>query len=462
MSFSLLREVWPIAVVRGIVAGATARPLWALLDAVRALKGASAYSLLATIGIVFGFLRELVVASEFGLSPELDVFVVVMSVQLFFGVQIGNATETAFISKVPRSTVLSDLVDRLTQSLSSLVFLNIGIGMLLVFTSDVALQALFPAFDTHQHRLGLRMIQFLLLPIAFANMAGLLRAGLNVLGQFSLGFLAGTVISVTTIISVLVFAPYWGVDALVLGYASGHFLVLVLLATRLVLTKGVAATRSNWGGRGIWFLWGSAGMVLIGEVFYQAVVLIERSFASSLPNGSIAAFYYASTILSVPLFLVVVPLTTILFPRLVELFKQDSRSALGCLAKNSVLIISLGVGMAATITLFARPLVELLFVRGQFTMVHAEVTAGILTVTIWALPFVSMGRLLRISCYSLQEYRGPIIAVGIQALALLSLGTILVPRYGSVGLAVALVCGEAVMMGVMGVVLSYRIRKTAS
>ncbi len=460
MSLSLLREIWPIEFVRGIVTGrGMMRRAPAIIDLVRTLKGVSGYSILATIGLGFGFIRELVVASQFGLSPELDVFVAVMSIHLFFGPQIGNAIEAAFISKVPRSSAISDLVARLTQSLSSLILLNAAIVVLLVITSDAALNALFPSFDAHQHRLGIRMIQFLLLPIAFANMAGLLRGGLNVLGQFAPGFFAGTVVSVTTIISVLAFAPHAGVDALVLGYAAGHFLVLVVFAARLIMIDGVVAQRPNWIGGGMWFLWGSAGAVLVGEIFYQAVVLTERSLAATLPSGSIAAFYYASTILSVPLSLVVFPLTTTLFPRLVELFNEDPRAALGCLVKNSVLIIGLGVAVAGTVSFFARPLVELVFMRGRFTMEHAEYTAGILAITIWALPFSGMGRLLRISCYSLQEYRGPGLAVGAEAVALLALGLLLVPRFGAVGLALAFLCAEGVMMVAMGLLLFRRLRR---
>lgn len=430
-----------------------------LIDITSMLKGVSGYSFLAIIGLGFGFIRELVVASQFGLSADLDVFVAVMSIHVFFGVQIGNSIEAAFISKVPRSSDVSVLVTRLTQTLSSLVLLNAVIVLLLVVTSDVVLKALFPGFDAHQHRLGIRMIQFLLLPIAFTNMAGLLRSGLNVLSKFAPGFFAGTVVSVMTIISVLAYAPHLGVDALVLGYAAGHFLVLVIFAARLIMIDEVVVVRSNWTGSGMWFLWGSAGAVLMGEIFYQTVILTERSLAATLPSGSIAAFYYASTIVSVPLSLFVVPLTTTLFPSLVELFKEEPREALGCLLKHGVLIMGLGLVVAATVSNFARPIVEAIFVRGHFTVEDAAYTAGILAVTVWALPFVSLGRLLKTSCYSLQEYRGPALAVGAQAVALLSLGLVLIPRFGAFGLAVAYLCAEATMMMAMGLSLSRRLGK---
>ena len=72
----------------------------ALVDLLGPLREASGYSLPTAVGLALGFAREVTVASTFGLSSQLDVFIAIMTIQLFFGTQIGNALETVFIARV--------------------------------------------------------------------------------------------------------------------------------------------------------------------------------------------------------------------------------------------------------------------------------------------------------------------------------------------------------------------------
>ena len=59
-----------------------------------------------------------------------------------------------------------------------------------------------------------------------------------------------------------------------------------------------------------WALWGSVATVMAGELVYAGVALTERSVASQLPGGSIAALFYAHIVISVPLSLFIVPIAT--------------------------------------------------------------------------------------------------------------------------------------------------------
>jgi len=103
MSFSYRFLLWSGCTVPRLTGGGRAVVLRQVFtDLFGSVQAVSGYSLLTGLGLLLGFIRELTVASTFGLSSELDVFVAVMSVQLFFGAQIGNALETAFISRIAK------------------------------------------------------------------------------------------------------------------------------------------------------------------------------------------------------------------------------------------------------------------------------------------------------------------------------------------------------------------------
>jgi putative peptidoglycan lipid II flippase len=248
---------------------------------------------------------------------------------------------------------------------------------------------------------------------------------------------------------------------LTLGVASGNLCVLVLFAMQLArLSSPEPWTRSTGSNAGWFVLWGAAATVLIGELVYSGVALTERSLASRLPPGSIAGFFYASTIVSVPLSLLFIPLTTMTFPGMVEAFGRDARTGLELLRKQGMLLLGVSVAVVAIVALSAQSIVEVVFMRGQFSSEHARFTASILSVTVFALPFMSLGRLLRNSCYSLADYRTPVVGLGVQWAVLAGLGLMLVPRYGAQGLAMAMVAGEAATMLTMGALFATRVRST--
>jgi putative peptidoglycan lipid II flippase len=191
---------------------------------------------------------------------------------------------------------------------------------------------------------------------------------------------------------------------------------------------------------------------------YLAVGLTERSLASWLPSGSIAGFFYAGTIVSVPLSLLVLPITTMTFPRMVKAFGQDKTTGLAMLRKQALLLFGVSFAVVAVVTVFAEPIVKLVFMRGKFELEHALFTASILSITVWALPFMSLGRVFRNSCYALSDYRTPMAGLMAQWLILAGLGAVLVPFFGVQGLAIAIVAGEAVTSMTMGSWLVMKLR----
>ncbi len=431
----------------------------ALADALSPLREASGYSLLTAVGLALGFAREVTVASTFGLSPQLDVFVAVMTLQLFFGTQIGNALETVFIARVAKECGVVTVRREVKPALCGLLLVNLGVVLFLLASGGLLVQSIFPRFDEAQATLGVRTLHFLIVPIVFASTAGLLRGTLSVLGAFAPGFVAGSIISVCSILSITLWSESLGIDALTLGVAMGNVLVMLLFAVQFVRLTQSAPSESALPARKGWFvLWGAAGTILVGELMYSAVGLTERSLASWLPSGSIAGFFYASTIVSVPLSLLVIPLTTMTFPRMVKVFGQDKSTGLAMLRKQVLLLFGVSFAIVAVVGFFAESIVELVFMRGKFELEHALFTASILSITIWALPFMSIGRVFRNSCYALSDYRTPMVGLTAQWLVLAGLGAVLVPLVGVQGLALAIVAGEAVTSVTVGTRLAMTLR----
>ncbi len=415
------------------------------------------YSLASGIVILAGLAREMVVASAFGLSEDLDVLVAVMGLHLLFGVQVGNALEAVFVSKM--SAQHGHTVKPLIKQVSiALLVVNAGVLTILVLGSRPVLTVIFPEFSIQQVDTGVRLIQLLLFPIACAGLAGLIRGGLTVMGSFVPVFLSGAVVSLFTIFSVLVFADRWGIDAMVWGFAAGHFLVLVWFIVMLARSPVPSAKTDVQDQRvqlGEW--WRPVFIVLIGEIVFQGIVMTERSFASGLGTGKIAAFFYAGAVVAAPLALFTMPVNTTLFPKLARAFHTGYEEGRALLGRYGVLLCGTALLCSGILALGAEPLIEIALVRGKFSTADAQTTAHILAVLVWGLPFASAYGIIRNSFYSLSDYRTPLVGYGIKWVALVLCASWLVPSLGVDGLALSSVAAQAADTSVMGWLLRRRL-----
>lgn len=417
------------------------------------------YSLASGIVILAGLAREIIVASTFGLSGDLDVLVAVMGFHLLLGVQAGNAIQQVFVSKLA-SQDRRRLKPFIKRAALVLLVINAVVLAALVLGSGPVLRWIFPEFTAGQHETGIRLIRLLLFPIACAGLAGILRGGLTIVGSFAPVFLGGAVISLSTIASILAFADRWGIDALVWGFAAGHFLVLAWLA--LALRECPAASPATLADEQtqrieVRDLWRPTLIVLFGEFVFQAVVMTERSFASGLGTGKIAAFFYAGSIIAVPLALFTMPINTTLFPKLARAFHTGYREGHALLVRYGAVLFGGALLFSVTLALGAKPLIEIALVRGKFSMSDAETTAHILSMLVWGLPLAGLYGIIRNSFYSLSDYRTPVMGYGIKWLTLILCGGWLIPSLGVDGLAFSSVAAQATDTGVMGWLLHRRL-----
>jgi putative peptidoglycan lipid II flippase len=427
---------------------------------IRRLLSLSRYSMLSGIGLLLGFLREVVVSAEYGLSPELDVYVAMMGFYLFFGVQVGNALEMVFVSKSGRISAPMAVTARLSQVLSVLLPGNVIMLSLLYVTAEYLIAWIFPGFDGKQRGFALILIANLLVAVVFANMAGPLRAGLNVLRVFTPGLLSGSVISVVSILAVVFFSSELGIKALLYGFIAGNGLVFALMASAFF-------KRADFSGRQLsiqqrkepYGFWKPFVIVLAGEVFFQAFTMTERGFASTFESGTIAAFSYAWTLVTTPVSLVVMPLSTVVYPRLAETFQKDPARGSELVTRYGVLLFLLALLVVTVFSWCSEWVVKLVFMRGRFTSSDAEKTAELLSVLIFALPFLSVSRLTRYSLYSLSNYAASSFALLTAWIVLFFGAYVSIPDYGILGLAYSSTSAVAAETLVMCFVFRWMIKR---
>jgi putative peptidoglycan lipid II flippase len=148
---------------------------------------------------------------------------------------------------------------------------------------------------------------------------------------------------------------------------------------------------------------------LIGTAVYQLNLVIDRMFATALPDGSVSYLYYADRLMEFPLGIFVIAIGTAALPSFSSLVAQGKTEQFKetvsfAFRLGSFICIPAMLGL-----IFLRtPILNLLFQRGEFDYLATKMTARALlcySVGLWAIGGV---RVLAPAFYSLQDTKTPL------------------------------------------------------
>ena len=359
---------------------------------------------LVALGLGLGFLREVVVAREIGAGAEMDAYAAVFGIYLFFGTQMANATTLTFIAQYARLSD-SELLEHCISVFAVQCLIMLPVAVVLVGWSAPLVDMLF-AFDPARHETASRVASAFAPAVFLGAQVGVLRAILNIRGSFAPGFLVAPLLS-AVVIGMLLVADRPDVLILPQGYFFGNVLVLAMLAW--VVWKRFRGIPFRISLRRGWSLWRFGYLVLIAEVVFQASYTLERSVASGFSTGTVASFFYSVALTSVFVAMVVQPVSVVYFPRMSRLFKDDPDEGMRLLMRVGGGLFLASLVVVVLVGALALPVVELVFMRGAFGAEDAVRTAGMLEIVVFALPFMSVGRMIKNALYARGAYVSPLV-----------------------------------------------------
>ncbi|WP_374028899.1 murein biosynthesis integral membrane protein MurJ [Bdellovibrio bacteriovorus] len=330
----------------------------------------------------------------------------------------------------------------LMNALYTLLLIFLGTLTLLgiVFTEDILrlLLASDYSLDLTKWELTVRMARIMFGFIFFVCSYAYFMAILNSLGSFGLPALAPALLNVAMLIFTFM-PPSWFPqigDGLAWGVLVGGALQALLLWIALrsrgylphfrlhnTFTEDTKKVLRN-------MLPGLIGMGLL-----QFSTLVNLYFASSLAEGSISYIYWADRLLELPLSLISVSLGAALLPTLSEYVAQKNQVQFQQTAQESFLM-NLFLALPAAVGLFvlAEPIIEVLFLRGRFTVADVAATSGVLKIYALSLLMISCSRVLMPLYYAIKNTWFPAVVSGLCLSVHILLAPLLMAHSGLNGL----------------------------
>ena len=347
---------------------------------------------------VLGFVRQIIIARQFGLSPELDAFNAANNLpDLLFALISGGALAIAFIPVLSETLQKQDRQAAwdLFSRIANLVFLITGgiAVVLAILAGPIVRSVVTPGFTADQQQLVTQIMRLDLIATLIFSLSGLVIAGLQANQHFLLTAMAPSMYDLGMLFGVIILAPQtgyqvgpltlpafgMGVFGLVYGSIIGAFMFLLIQIPGLIRYKfhwTPAIGLHHPGVRKVLVLMGPR---LLTVLFIQLVFIATDNVASWLVPGSVSALVYGWLFMQVPETLVGTAIGTVLLPTISEqVAREDMQAFRQSLNRAMRIILALTIPAAVLVMIGIRPLVGILGFDAPGTELVVWVTRGFL------------------------------------------------------------------------------------
>ena len=417
-------------IIKGRVAQSVARPVMYI-------------TFIGIIGKCLSLVRDINVASVFGLIGASDVYFYASTILLLITAIITQSINATIIPVLSRAKLRGGDAEksRLFNNIISCVllfsFLAV-IALLLISLWPAGIALLSPGFDEEQRSSFVLMIQLGAPSIIFLSIVVANQSYLHTEARYMETAFSELILATVGIFFMLYFADSWGLKILIIAIVVAP--ILQVTVQRLGF-RGLAFRYKpyiNLYDRDIKVIAILLIPVLISTGISDVSKLIDQALGSTLAAGSLSALAFGGKINGLVIGICIVPLVTVIFPSL-------SRSAASAdydelrreLRRVVIIVIMITLPVTLAILVLSKNIVAVIFERGSFDSNATLITSEVLF--FYSLGIVSSGlRLILIKVfYSLQDTITPVKYAVIASALNIVLNFILIGPLEHKGLALA-------------------------
>jgi putative peptidoglycan lipid II flippase len=381
------------------------------------LKALATVSGLTLLSRILGLIREVLIANLFGAGIMTDAFNVAFRLpNLLRRLFAEGAFSQAFVPIIAeyRSTRSPEDTRALVNHVASMLGLIVMVVSIAgVIGAPWVIRATASGFiaqpDKFELTVSLTRITF---PYIFFQAMVALSAGvLNTWNRFSIPAFTPTMLNIASIVMMLFAAPYFDrpVDALAWGAFIGGVLQLAIQIPALMRIGMLPRFSLSTRDPGVMRILKLMAPATLGVSVAQISLLINTTFASWLPTGSVSWLNYADRLMEFPVGLLGAALGTILLPSLSRMKSSgDAEGFSATLDWGLRVALLLTVPAAIGMMILAVPLASTLFQHGVFSAADTLQTRSALITYSVGLVGLILVKILAPAFYSRQDIRTPL------------------------------------------------------
>lgn len=369
--------------------------------------------LISVFSAILGLLRETLLAKYFGISREMEAFVIASFLPLVVLPAIGKALTTSFIpvylnlkeKSEPKALKFYEQVKKCILFLGIVSMIVLGIGSILYVYGIGGFQ------NSGMNDLLLYMILILLPTILMFNIHGIERGRHQAENSYLLPSISNLFINVFFIVSIILGAYYNDIRYLCYGLLVASFsqMYLLLKAKRTILHTTVGGRW--WKSQDIRDFWGFFFPAILSSIAPTVPMLLARFLTGNFREGALVSLNYAFTIASLPILLLAMSSFSILYTLFSKSFVAKEFKKIGIQLNNSISFLTIVlIPSTVFVIYFSEEIIRVLFERGAFDKRATLLTASSLSIFILGLYPTAIRELLLRFCFATSNKRTPFIS----------------------------------------------------
>ncbi len=411
-------------------------------------------SFATVISRFLGLARDILVTALFGTSALASAFVTAFTLPNLFRRLLGEGALTAAF--VP---TLSDELEQ-RQHPGAFVLVNQVVSWLMVTTLIIVASSMFglvavaeaswlnqvtaDADQVARWRIAAELAVILFPYLIVVCLAAVFSAALQTLGRFLTPALSPVWLNVAMIGCLA--GAVWGGGVelaearlrwLCVGVLVGGFLQMAAPAIELMRLgwRPRLDFRLSPAIRSILLL---MGPTVVGSAIYLINLSVSRLIGLSLNDSAAAVLNLATRLIELPIGVFAIAVSTVVFP-LISTYaaKADWTGMARAYHKGMRLVLAVNVPAAVGMVVLARPIIRVLFQRGEFRADDTALMIPVLAVFALGLPFFAYVNLLLRAFYAQKDTGTPVRAAGVSFVLNVGLSLALMGPLSTMGLALA-------------------------
>ncbi|WP_035588438.1 murein biosynthesis integral membrane protein MurJ [Hippea jasoniae] len=369
-------------------------------------KNAQIIAFFTFISRIFGYIRDLFIASYFGANFYTDIFFILFripnSFRRFIGEGALNSSVVPVLSKLDKT--------QKNQTINSLLFYFSVILLFVVIIGElfpklfIALFAAGYLQNPHIHMIE-NLFRLIFPYLFFIGLTVLLMGILNSFKKFAIPAFCPVLLNLSIIASVVFLYNFFKnpVYALIIGVLIGGVLQLSLsffdfLTLKIPFKRPII----NEPLKEIFKL---LGLSIVGNSAYQISSMVDTVVASFLAAGSFSFIFYANRLFQFPYAVFLLAVAQASLPDLSRL----SIEKLFVVTKRILeFVIIIGIIISIYTIIFSFDIVKLIFMHGRFSYSDAINTSIALQIFIAGFVFFGISKILSNSFYAIKDAKTPL------------------------------------------------------
>jgi len=363
------------------------------------------------VSILLGLLRDRLLARNFGLGDELDIYYAAFRIPDFISMVLILGAIGAAIIPIFSEHLVKDREEAfkyLSNLLNLFLIILILICGILFILAPNLVSWIAPGFSAEKKELTVLLTRIMFLSPVFLGISNIISGILRVFKRFLITSLAPIMYNLGIISGILFFVPRIGLPGLAWGVVLGGFLHLLIQLPILIKVGFKPKKILNISEPGFLRTLKLTIPRSIGLAATQINLVVVTAIASTLASGSIGAFNLAESLSRPLLTLVGISFSTAAFPALSLAFSKKNKEKFTKIFFSTFYkILFFILPLSFLLFLFRDLLVKIILRVGKFGLVDVSLTAACLGM--FCLGIFAQGLVLLIAkaFYALQDTKTP-------------------------------------------------------